>query len=249
MVYYKGEEEIKVMVEAGKKLRKVIYELKKILKSGITTNEINKKAEELILKEGGYPSFKRVKNYYWAVCTPINEQIVHTPPSSRELRKGDLLTIDIGLEYKGYNVDYAESFLIEKKDKKIKHFLEVGRLALKKAIKKAIVGNYLGHISQAIEKELKKNFYYVNRYLVGHGIGKELHEEPLVPGFLDKPINQTLKLTDGLALAIEVIYAMGSNEIDYEKNNSWSIITKDKSLSACFETTIIITKKKPLILV
>lgn len=249
MIRNKTREEIKIMVEAGKKLRKVVNKLKKVLKSGITTNEINKKAEELILKEGGYPSFKRVKNYCWAICTPINEQIVHTPPSSRKLIKGDLLTVDIGLEYKGYNVDYATSCLIEKKDKKIEHFLRVGRLALKKAIEKAIIGNYLGHISQAIEEELKKNHYFVNRYLVGHGIGKELHEEPLVPGFLDKPINQTLKLTEGLALAIEVIYAMGSDQIAYEKNNSWSIVTKDKSLSACFETTIIITKKEPLILV
>ncbi len=237
------------MIEAGRKLRKVVNELKKLLKAGITTNEINQKAEKLILKEGGYPSFKRVKNYHWVICTPINEQIVHTPPSSRKLVKGDVLTIDIGLEFQGYHVDYAESFLIEKQDQQIEHFLEVGRLALKKAIDKAIVGNYLGHISQAIEEEVKKNNYFVNRYLVGHGIGKKLHEEPLVPGFLDKPITQTLRLSEGLALAIEVIYAMGSDQIAYEKDNHWSIITKDKSLSACFETTVIITKRSPLILV
>lgn len=250
MIKLKTEEEMLLMVEVGRRLRKVVEQLKKEIKTGVSTVYLNKRAETLIKEQGGYPSFKRVKGYHWAICTPINEQIVHTPPSNRRLKEGDLLTIDIGLEYKGYHSDYAESFLIgDTKDKAKERFLEIGRKALTKAISQAKIENYIGDISSAIEKVITEAGYFIIKSLVGHGIGKKLHEDPFVPGFLNRPREKTPLIKKGLALAIEVIYSQGTEKMIYEDKDKWSIVTADRSLSACFENTVIIDKKGPLILV
>ncbi len=245
----KSEEEIKLMIEGGKILKEVVKKLKAYIKEGVLTEEIDHLAEKFILDFGAEPSFKRVKNYYWTICAPVNEQVVHTPPSKKVLKKGDLFTLDIGVFYKGFHTDFAETYLIGDLDNKEKRkFLEVGRRTLNKAIKSCQVYGRLGSISQTIEEEIERNGYFILKDLTGHGIGKDLHEDPYVFGYLDKPIEKTIVLKPGLVIAIEVIYSMGSEEIDYEKDNQWSVITKDKSLSACFEHTIAITEKKVLVL-
>jgi len=250
MIDLKSEEEIKKMEEGGKRLRAIVDELIKIVKPGITTWEIEEIAERLIKKSGGYPAFKKVKNYFWSVCTPVNEEIVHTPPKKEvRLKEGDLLTVDIGLLYQGYNTDYAETMIVGKDVNHLSDFLEAGKRALKKAIEVALVGNYVGDISFAIEKEIKASGYTVIRDLVGHGIGKELHEDPFIPGFFEGERDKTPRLVEGMTLAIEVIYSQGSDQIKYKKNDGWTIVTADGSLAACFETTVAILEKKTLILV
>lgn len=250
MINLKTREEILIMKEGGRRLRKIIEQLKKKIKVGITTNYLNQIAERLIEDHGGKPSFKTVKNYLWAICTPINEQIVHTPPSRRVLKEGDLLTIDIGFQYKSYHSDYAETFVVGKKyDREKKFFLTVGKQALEEAIKQVKVGNYIADISNAIEKNITKRNYFIIKDLGGHGIGKELHEEPFVPGYFNGKKEETPLIKEGMALAIEVIYSQGTKKMVYEKGQPWSIITADRSLSACFETTVIATKKEPLVIV
>ncbi|OGK62207.1 type I methionyl aminopeptidase [Candidatus Roizmanbacteria bacterium RIFOXYB2_FULL_38_10] len=249
MINYKTSKEIGAMKECGLKLRKSVELLLPLVKPGMTTELIDKTAEKIIVSQGAETSFNKVKGYFWTTCVPINEQVVHTPPGKRVIKNGDVLTIDIGAYFGGFHTDYATTFIVGKQeDSKVSHFLDIGKETLTNAIKQAKVGNHLGHISHAIEEGICKNGYFVMRQLTGHGVGKELHEEPFVPGLLDKPIEKTLKIKPGLVLAIEVIYSMGTEEIAYEKGVDWSIITADKSLSACFEHTVAITDKNTFIL-
>ncbi len=249
MIKLKSEEEIKIMKEAGSKLKKVVQELLPIVKVDITTNYIDKKAEELIIKTGGEPSFKKVKNYRWSTCLPINDQAVHTPPSKRKLKNGDLLTIDIGLFYKGFHTDYATSFVVGKSSTLgVERFLVVGKETLSKALKKVRVGTYLGEISETIQKNVEKNGYHILKELTGHGIGKDLHEDPVVLQFIDRQVTKTYKMQEGLVIAVEVIYSMGTEQIKFEKGSDWSIVTTDGSLAACFEHTIAITHNGPVLI-
>ncbi|MCX7880922.1 MAG: type I methionyl aminopeptidase [Patescibacteria group bacterium] len=251
MINLKSEKEIALMKEGGKRLRKVVAELIFFCQEGKTTKEIDEKAEELIKKMGGEPSFKKVKNYFWSTCLSVNEQIVHTPPSERVLKKGDLLTLDVGFYYQGFHTDFSTSFLIgklEREDDKIERFLKVGKITLQKAISQVKENNRIGDISETIEKEIYKNGYYVIKRLTGHGIGKELHEEPMIAGFLLGKKENTPLIKKGLTIAIEVIYSMGTEEMIYEKDNHWSLVTRDKSLSACFEHTVALTDKGVIIL-
>ncbi len=249
MIIYKTDEEIEIMRECGSKLKKAMKKLLPLVRVGVTTNSIDTKAEQLIREEGAVPSFSRVEGYKWTICPTINEQIVHTPPSERKLRNGDVLTIDIGAYYKGFHSDYSTTFVVgNKTTPAIDTFLKVGKETLDKAIQKAVLGNRLGHISQAIEEGVEGAGYYIMEQLTGHGIGRELHEDPYIPGFLSRPVEKTIQLRKGMVLAIEVIYSMGTNEIAYEKGDDWSIVTKDGSLSACFEHTIAITDKNTIVL-
>ncbi len=249
MIYFKSAREIQIMREAGKKLKRVVDVLLPEIKPGVDASYINKLAEKEILKQGGKPSFKTVAGYEWAICLPVNEQIVHTPPYKRVLKPGDLVTLDIGLMYKGYHVDYATTFYLGRNiPEKIKGFLEVGKRTLDKAIRKIKPGVFLGEISYTIQANIEGAGYSIVKELSGHGIGRSLHEDPFVLNFLDRPIEQTMKLKEGLTLAIEVIYSMGKGKMDYEEDG-WSIITQDKSLSACFEHTIVVVKEGVEILV
>ena len=249
MIKIKSPEEIGFMVEGGRRLRQVYKELKTTVKVGISTEEIDKKAEELIIKAGGQSSFKKVENYFWTICLPINEQIVHTPPSKRTLKNGDVLTIDIGMLYKGFHTDFADTFVVGQKSSfETDHFLEVGKQTLVKAIESARVGNRIGNISQIIEQEICKAGYFVIKDLTGHGVGRDLHEDPYIFGFLDRPIQKTDLIKLGMTLAIEIIYSQGTEKMEFEKSDEWSIVTADRSLSACFEHTIAVTDKKALIL-
>lgn len=246
---YKTWDELQIMMQCGKILKTTVDELVPLVKEGITTLEVDKKATELIHKLGGEVSFSKVPGYKWATCLPVNEQIVHTPPSDYRLKEGDVLTIDIGAFLKGFHTDYATMVVIGgKPDPEVKKFLDVGEKALENAIKVAEKAEYLGEISESIENDIYGNDYFILHELTGHGIGRELHEAPYVPGVLDRPIKSTPKIKDGLAVAIEVIYSMGTEHIKHEDGNSWSIVTSDGSLSACFEKTIAFFDKKMFIL-
>lgn len=251
MIKYKTKEEIQLMAESGRILRETVQSLKKVIRPGIKTKEIDDYAEVLILKKGAKPSFKTVDGYNWTTCLPVNEEIVHSPPSERRLKNGDLLTVDIGVLFKGFHTDYAETFVVgklEKNESLVKRFLTVGKITLEKAIEKLKIGHFLGEVSKKIEEEIGGNGYFVIKELTGHGIGRQLHEEPFVLGYLDRPINKTLLIKSGLVLAIEIIYSLGTSEMIYDRNNHWIIKTKDNSLSACFEKTVAVLDKKTVIL-
>ncbi|KKP86647.1 MAG: Methionine aminopeptidase [Candidatus Roizmanbacteria bacterium GW2011_GWA2_35_8] len=249
MINYKSEDAIEIMRQGGAKLKKVVSALDALLKPGVTTLEIDTYALTLIKSEGGESSFNKVSGYDFSTCLPINEQIVHTRPSNRVLKNGDVFTLDIGMYYKGLHTDFAKTIIIgDSVNDKVKKFLEVGKLTLEKSISKAKSGNRLGDISKIIETEIYKNGYFIIKELTGHGIGKSLHEEPFVFGYLEKPIEKTLLIKPGLTIAIEVIYAMGTEKMKHEPGDDWSIITNDSSLSACFEHTLAVTNSGTLIL-
>jgi methionyl aminopeptidase len=249
MIHYKTNQEIETMRQGGIILRKVYKDLLKIVKPGIKTLDIDNEAQRLIKLNGAEVSFNKVPGYKWATCLTINEQVVHTPPSKRVLKDGDVLTIDIGVFYKGFHVDFSDTFIVGvNKDKSTQKFLDVGRTTLQKAI--SIVGDdvHIGEISALIEEEIESAGYHVMYELTGHGVGHELHEDPMIPGYLDKPIRKTTKLKNNMVVAIEVIYSMGTHSIAEEEGNDWSIVTEDGSLSACFEHTVAISENKPFIL-
>lgn len=248
MIDYKTEEEIGFMQEGGKKLRRVVARLIPEIRAGQTTEEIDKRAEELIESEGGEPSFKRVKGYHWSTCLPINEQVVHTPPSKRRVIEGDVLTVDIGIFYRGFHTDYATTFVVGAPAPETEKFLAAGRETLKKAIAVAKAGNRLGVISALVEKNITTAGYFILKDLTGHGVGRELHEDPYVFNYLERPVDKTIVIKPGLVIAIEVIYSKGTEEIKHEKESDWSIVSADGSLTACFEHTVAISKKGALIL-
>ncbi len=249
MIDLKESQEIEIMKEGGQRLRKVVKALLNKIDVGITTKSIDEMAENLIKKQGGESSFKKVKGYFWTTCLTINEQAVHTPPSDRKLKSGDIFTLDIGMYFKGYHTDFATTIYVGgTPDRETERFLQTGKKALALAIEQAKVGNRLGDISAAIEKEIYGQGYFILKELTGHGIGKKLHEDPYVFGFKERPVEKTIKLQPGLVIAIEVIYSKGSENIAYEKNDNWSIVSADRSLSACFEHTVALTKKETLVL-
>ncbi|MBP9691280.1 type I methionyl aminopeptidase [Candidatus Woesebacteria bacterium] len=245
----KTNDEIESMKRGGAILRDVMKELVPEIKAGMTTNEIDRMAEDMILARGGESSFKRVEGYKWTTCLPVNEQTVHTPPSDRVLKDGDVLTVDIGVYLDGLHTDYADTFVIGgTTDEKTQKFLDTGREALEKAVRMVHCGMHLGEIGAFMQKQIMGNGYFILKELTGHGVGRELHEDPYVMNYVDRPVEKTYKIPSGLTIAVEIIYSMGTERIAYEPHVPWSIITKDKSLSACFERSIAITDKDTFIL-
>ena len=248
MINLKTSEEISIMAAGGKILKTVADIVETHIKPGVTTREIDQIAEKLLLKYGAEASFKKVKGYKFATCLPVNEQAVHTPPSERVLKVGDSVTLDIGAFYKGFHTDYAVTVPVGKVDDKVLRFLEVGKTTLETAIKMVKSGEYLGTIAKFIQTEIEANGYFILKELTGHGIGRELHEDPYVLNYLDRPVHETYKIKPGFVMALEIIYSMGTEKIAYEPGHDWSIISADRSLAACFERTIAVFDKKTFIL-
>lgn len=254
MVHIKKKKEIEVMVEGGRILAEVLFEVLSNVKPGVSELKLDSLAEELIREKGGEPAFKKVNGYHHTICVSTNDVVVHGVPTDYKFREGDVVGIDCGVYYKGFNTDMAESIRIKNQELGIKNqadeidqFLETGREALDAAIQVARVGNRVGHISKTIQDRVEGAGYSVVRSLVGHGIGKELHEEPEVPGFLVEPVERTVKLEPRMTVAIEVIYNMGRPEVVYT-NDGWTMKTKDGSVSGLFERTVAITENGPVVL-
>lgn len=266
MITVKSEEEIKIMKEGGGILAWVMAAVVKKAKPGVTTQELDQFAEGLIKKRGGLPSFKMVPKYNWATCMCVNDCVVHGIPNKHKLKEGDVLGIDIGIFYEGFHTDMARTlrvrnkkvspkrnFLREvniknKKLREIDRFLKTGKIALKRAIEQARVGNRLGHISKAIQDTVEEASYSVVKTLVGHGVGEKLHEEPEIPCFLKSKIKDSPSLQKGMTLAVEVIYNLGSEETVLKQSDGWTILTKDGKLSGLFEDTVAVTEKGPIVL-
>lgn len=243
----KTKKEIEIMAEAGKKLAKVKRELKKAVKIDASAAEIEKLATKLIEESGAEPSFKKVKDYKWSTCINLNDGVVHgIPHKSIIFAKDDVVSVDVGLFYKGFHSDTSFSIYLGK-DPKIKEFLKLGRETLDKSISKARVGNIIEDIARNTQEELKKGNASPIKALVGHGIGRELHEEPMVPCYVSGAPDEKVKIVEGMTLAIEIMYTMGKPGIKLDQDG-WTLRTKDGKLTALFEETVAVTAGGPNIL-
>ena len=249
MISLKTPQEIKIMKEGGKRLALVSQKILKEVCLGVQLNALNNLADELIKKQGGFPSFKMVKGYHWATCLSVNQGVVHGIPGSYRVKEGDLISLDIGIFFKGFHTDMANTIRVDSqnnvrsKDK----FLEAGKKALCRAIAQAKPGNRVGHISAVIGQQIRAAGYSPIRALTGHGIGRELHEDPQIPCYLRKNLNKTELIKPGMTFAIEVIYAQGKPNLVLS-SDGWTIKTADNSLAALFENTIAVTQNGPIVL-
>lgn len=233
------------MREAGRIAALALSEVESHIKIGVSTKELDKIAQSVILKNKAEPSFKKVKGYKYCICVTPNDKVVHGIPGNYKLKKGDVIGIDLGAFYKGYHSDLAHTYIVGGESGSKKKFLAVGERALWKAISKAKVGNKIGDISNEIQNTVEGAGYSVVKELVGHGVGKELHEDPLVPGIGKKGTGVGIK--EGMVLAIEIIYNMGKPDVSL-LSDSWTIVSKDNSYSGLFERTVAVTKKGPVVL-
>lgn len=237
---------IQTMFEAGKILGDVLQEVVDYVRPGITEIEIDGFAEKLIRQKGGEPGFKRVPGYKHTICVSTNNVVVHGIPKKRILKNGDIIGIDCGVFLNGYHTDMAQTVVVGKtSDKNIIKFLKTGEKSMFNAILKAKAGNRVGDISKAMQEVVENAGYSIVRSLVGHGVGKQLHEEPEIPGYLDKKIENTPILKEGMTIAIEVIYNFGKKEVVYDGSDDWTIVTKDNSIAGLFERTVLVTDKRP----
>lgn len=260
----KTKDEIEIMKVGGKILVQTLYEVLEQVQPGVSELELDQLAEKLIKEKGAEPGFKKVPGYKHTICISTNDVVVHGVPTNYRLQEGDVVGIDCGVYYKGFYTDMAETrrvsiqssrlaakrakFKVQSLDK-VDKFLETGKKALEEGIKAAKLGNRIGHISKAIQDVVEKEGgYSVVKSLVGHGVGRDLHEQPEVPGFLNIKIEKTPFLQERITIAIEVIYNMGNSEVIYSDNDGWTIKTKDGSISGLFEKTVVITKAGPLVL-
>lgn len=246
MVTIKSAHEIELMRAAGKILGKVHQDLGKELKPGMTTLEIDRIGEEMIRSYGCIPSFKNYQGYPASVCVSVNEEVVHGIPSKRRLLKeGDIVSLDIGVMYKGYHSDAARTHGVGRISPEAQKLIEETKKSFFEGVKKATAGNHLHDISNTIDYYVSQFGYGIVRDLVGHGIGTSLHEEPEVPNFRQK--KRGMKLRAGMTLAVEPMINMGCGDVEWLDDN-WTVVTEDGSLSAHYENTILITDGEPEIL-
>lgn len=240
---------ILAMRHAGKILGEVLSDLVKFVSPGITELDIDARAEKLIVEKGGFPGFKKVPGYKHTICISVNDIVVHGIPTKRVLKEGDVVGIDCGVFYNGYHTDMAETTVVKnskfKVQSSVQDFLKIGKASLFNAIREAKVGNRVGNISIQMQEGVEGGGYSIVRNLVGHGVGKKLHEAPEIPGYLSGKIENTPRLNAGQTIAIEVIYNMGKPEVVYSGEDDWTIVTEDGSLSGLFERTILITNEGP----
>jgi len=245
MIKIYNENEIEIMRQGGKILAEIMEELKKEVKPGVTTQHLNKVAEDLVFSWGAKPSFKGFEGFPAVLCTSINEEIVHAVPGKRKLKERDILSLDLGIRFEKFCTDMAITIPIGRIDKKTRKLIKITKEALKIGIKQAKPGSYLGDIGYAIQKYVEKNGFNVVQELFGHGVGKQVHEAPRIPNFGNPGEGPELKL--GMVLAIEPMVTVGDWHIEKTKDD-WGYKTVDNFLSAHFEHTIAITPKGPEVL-
>ncbi|MBM4340477.1 MAG: type I methionyl aminopeptidase [Deltaproteobacteria bacterium] len=238
MIIVKSPREIEQLKKSNTIVAEVIQELSKRVAPGVMTRELDQVAEEIILSKGAFPAFKGYRNYPATLCVSINEEVVHGIPGPRTLREGDIVSIDVGVNLRGYFGDAAITFPVGEIDQGAKGLLEATEKALHIGIGMARVGNRLHDISHAIQKWVESNGFSVVRDFVGHGIGRNLHEEPQIPNF-GSP-GQGPRLEKGMVFALEPMVNEGSYEVKI-LSDGWTVVTTDGKRSAHFEHTIAIT--------
>lgn len=245
-VTIKSEHEIELMREAGRILAITHDEMAKIIRPGISTMDINRKGEDVIRSFGCIPSFLNYRGYPASICISVNDEVVHGIPSKKRiLKEGDIVSLDAGVIYKGYQSDAARTHAVGEVSSEDQRLMDITKQSFYEGIKFAKEGNHLFDISKAIQDFVEDNGYSVVRDLVGHGIGKNLHEEPQVPNF--KPIGRGMKLRKGMTLAIEPMVNAGAYDV-WMLEDDWTVVTKDGSKSSHYENTILITDGEPELL-
>lgn len=245
MVYTRSREEIERIRAAAQIVAMTLREVGRALRPGVTTAELDQLAETFIRDHGGRPAFKGYRGFPASICPSVNEEVVHGLPGPRELREGDLVGVDVGVELQGYYGDAALTFPVGTVSDEAVKLLQVTRESLMQGIAQARAGNRVGDISHAVQSYVERNGFSVVKALVGHGIGREMHEEPAVPNF--GPPGRGPRLMAGLVLAIEPMVNVGGHEV-VTRSDGWTVATKDGSLSAHFEHTVAVGADGPEIL-
>jgi len=245
MIDYKTEEEIEIQRKSSLLVGKTLAEVAKLIEPGITTLKLDKVAEEFIRDNNAIPGFKDYNGFPNTLCTSVNEQVVHGIPNGNPLKEGDIVSVDCGVLFKGFYGDSAYTFAVGKISDEIKQLLEVTKQSLLMGLEKAVVGNRVGDIGYTIQQYTESFGYGVVRELVGHGVGKNLHESPEVPNYGRRKAGLKLKL--GLVLAIEPMINLGTRDVKQLKDG-WTIVTADGKPSAHFEHDVAVRKGKPDVL-
>ena len=241
MVEPKTEEEIALLRENAILVSKTLAEVGKAVAPGVTTKELNRVAETFIRDNGAIPSFLGFEGFPAAICTSVNDIVVHGFPSDYVLKEGDIVTADIGTLYKGYNGDSAYTFPVGEIDAKTRRLLDVTKASLYKGIEAAVEGNRVGDIGYAVQTYVESFGFSVVRELEGHGLGREMHEQPGVPNFGHR--GKGTKLVDGMVICIEPMINAGGRGV-YLARNGWAVHTQDHKKSAHYELTVVVRKGK-----
>ncbi len=245
MITLKSPQEIEILRESNRIVAQILASLRDFIRPGVTTKELNRLAERLTREKGATPAFKGYNGYPATLCVSVNEEIIHGIPGPKRLREGDLVSLDMGVRYRGYYGDAAITLPVGKVNQRARKLLQVTKEALKRAIEVAVPGNRLSDISYAIQSYAEGEGFSVVREFVGHGIGKRLHEDPQVPNYGPPHRGPFLKV--GMVLALEPMVNVGTWRAEL-LSDGWTAVTADGSLSAHFEHTIAITDDGPLIL-
>ncbi len=245
MVYLRDQNEIEAIRHAAQLVAKTLQMLGREARPGVTTGELDRLAERFIRDHGGRPAFKGYRGFPASFCPSLNDEVVHGIPGDRRLKEGDVLGLDVGVEMNGYFGDAAITVPVGRISGKATKLLRVTREALMKGIAQARAGNRVGDISHAIQEHAERHGYSVVRALVGHGIGREMHEDPQVPNY--GPPDRGPRLMAGQVLAIEPMVNLGGPEV-VTQPDGWTVVTKDGSLSAHFEHTVAVGGDGPEIL-
>ena len=245
-VTIKSPREIEIMRASGRILAKVFSELEAMIAPGISTKDIDDRAARLIARLDGTPSFLHYRGFPAAICTSVNDEVVHGIPDRRRILKaGDIISIDIGVCYKGYHTDAARTYGVGKISDEAADLITVTRQAFYAGLDKARAGNHLNDISAAVDGFVTHRGYAIVRDLVGHGIGREVHEDPQIPHFTQK--RRGSRLRAGMTICIEPMVNIGYAEVEWLEDD-WTVVTEDGSWSAHYENTIVITDGSPELL-
>ena len=245
MIYFKSPEEVQIIKEGAELLGKTHGLIAKEVKPGVTTASLDKLAEEFIKDHKASPSFLGYSGFPYSLCISVNENVVHGFPSDYELKDGDIVSIDCGVFYKGYHSDSAYTYAVGKVEEEVKDLLRHTEKSLYLGIEQAVAGNRIGDIGFAVQTYCEENGYTVVRELVGHGLGKSLHEEPEVPNYGKR--GKGPKLKPGMVIAIEPMVNLGKRNV-VQENDGWTIRTSDRRPSAHFEHTVAIWEDRTEIL-
>jgi len=246
MIIIKTEAEIAMMKESATLVSKTLAEVAKVLKPGMTTLQIDRLCGEFVRDHKAIPSFLNYRGYPHNVCASVNDVVVHGFPNNEPLKEGDIVSVDMGVILKGWHGDHAYTFIIGDVSEAVLKLVRVTKESLYKGIEKAITGNRVGDISYAIQEYTeKRNGYGVVRELVGHGLGRSLHEDPQLPNYGKRGDGKKLK--DNMVLAIEPMINMGSKDV-YTEDDGWTVRTRDGKPSVHFEHDVCIKRNKALIL-
>ena len=245
MIVLKTDREIGYMRDAGKIVGQTLLELKKAIVPGVTTLELDRIADQYIRHAGAIPAFKGYGGFPANICTSVNEQVVHGIPGSRQLKSGDVISLDVGTKLNRYYGDAAITVPVGDVDDELQKLLTVTEESLYRGIEKAIKGNRLSDISHAVQLHAESHGYGVVRDYVGHGIGQRMHEDPQIPNY--GPPGRGPLLKNGMVLAIEPMINLGTPEVEVLADD-WTVVTEDGKISAHFEHTVAVTDGEPLIL-